>query len=517
MDSIIAPSEWRKSGVANPVISARRWREDCRIFARDVCKVNPDGWQDDFFAAMSMIDVPGKPPPQKKLAMKACKGPGKSFALAIAIWWWMMTRWHPNCIALSITDDNLKTNLWPELARIQQRSWALQQAFFHSGEKIVAKKFEKTWFCNARSFPQNADKTQQANTIAGLHGRHPAVFCDEVGDYPDGVVVAAEAIFSSLVDGKPPDGRLVLAGNPTSTSGPLYRVCEKERQFWWVKEITGDPSDPNRASRIDPGWAQNQIDLWGPDNPWVQVNVYGKFPSVQSNKLLGHEEVQAAANRNLDPKLYQQEPLIMALDVARYGDNESVLCKRQGLMAGWRFRTWRETDLMTLADQVTQEVVAAKPAAFFVDGSGLGGGLVDRLRQLGTNVIPVDFGGGPMDARYANRRAEMWWKMAQWLKQGAEIPDDIQLKSELTAPTFQFKEVGKATKFVIESKKEMKERGVASPDKADALALTFAAPVFSPVQHMLQTLGMDGDTYRRVTREKIIGGTEADWDPYGGA
>jgi phage terminase large subunit len=442
------------------------------------------------------------------LAIKSCKGPGKSFALAVAIFWWLFTRWHANVAVMSITEDNLKQNLWRELSLVYRRSWALQQAFHMSSEQITAKKYELSWFAKRRSFPQNADKKQQDNVIAGLHGRHPAVFCDEAGSYPDGVVVAAEAIFNTLTDGKPVDARLAIAGNPTSTEGPLYRVCTRDREHWWVKEITGDPRDPHRAKRIDPVEAQRQIDLWGEDHDFVRVNILGRFPRTQSNKLLGPEDVAEAAGREPDPS-YLQDPVVMGLDVARYGDDESVLFRRQGRMA-FRPLVWRETDLMTLADQVCNEVTLRRPGALFVDQTGVGGGVVDRLRQLGVNVVTVDFGGTPIDAeRFLNRRSEMWWRMADWVKNGGCIPDDMVLRDELVSPIFEFREVGKATKFVLESKKDMRARGVGSTNRADGLGLTFASPVYVTPSVMQVT----DDAYRPV-RAKIIGGTEeGDWNP----
>jgi hypothetical protein len=170
-------------------------------------------------------------------------------------WWWLFTRWHANGVAMSITGDNLRDNLWKEFAILQAQAPMLGNYFAHRGERIECKEHPKDWWISARSFPQNADKTQQANTLAGLHGRHPLVICDEAGDYPDGVVVAAEAVLASLVDGQPPDGRIIIAGNPTSTEGPLYRVTKKDRARWWVYEITSDPATPTgRRAWTRRGW-----------------------------------------------------------------------------------------------------------------------------------------------------------------------------------------------------------------------------------------------------------------------
>jgi hypothetical protein len=462
-------------------------------FIKEVCNGEPDPWQKEYLEALAT---------RKKLALKACKGPGKSRAIAWSIWWWLFTRKHSNVVCMSITGDNLRDNLWAELARVQNEAPLLKQFFEHKGERIEAKESPKTWWCSARSFPQNADKSQQANTIAGMHGKYPMIACDEVGDYPDGVIVAAEAIFANDVD-----ARLVIAGNPTQTEGPLYRVCTRDRYDWWVKEITGDPDDPARASRISLEWARKMINDWGRDNDWVKVNVFGQFPSAQSNKLLGPDEVHRAMQNKLPESHYGQDPIIMGLDVARFGDNASVLFRRQGKMA-FKPMEWREMDLMSLADQVMRVYLEYRPAAFFIDQVGVGGGVVDRLRQLGAQVIPVDSGGKPIEERFYDRRAEMWWTMAEWIKQGACLPFDSQMVSELLAPNFDFTKTGRATKFKLESKKDLVKRGQPSPDHADALALTFAAPVFSPLTQM-QVLD---DTF--PTHRPINGGTEVEWDPF---
>lgn len=494
-----------KAGVRDEQMA--RWRADCRVFAREVCFVTPDRWQDLFFAAISGTHI--DPTAKRMMALKACKGPGKSFALAVSGWWWMLTRWHVNGIAMSITEKNLRDNLWAEFARILGRSPLLQTFFVHRGERLEAKDatLAKTWWISARSFPQEADSSTQNKTIAGLHGRHPIVICDEVGDYPDGVVVAAEAILSSLVDGKPPDGRVLLAGNPTSTEGPLYRVTKKDRQRWWVYEITSDPEDPNRTPRVDPEWVNDQIRVWGRDSDFIKVNILGQFPSQQANKLLGPDQALEAVGRHPDAS-YEDEPLILGVDVARYGDALSVLFARQGSMS-WKPRIWRSLDLMTLADQIAQEYVNRHPDAVFVDQAGVGGGLLDRIRQLGIPAIGIDFGGSAMDQRFADRRSEMWWNMAEWVKRRGTIPDDLQLRSELCSPNYEFVVQGKTTKFKLESKLDMKRRGVASPDMADALALTFAAPVVAQ-----RRSAKFGAPVMGVSIGKLRGGTEEEWDPF---
>jgi hypothetical protein len=166
---------------------------------------------------------------------------------------------------------------------------------------------------------------------------------------------------------------------------------------------------------------------------------------------------------------------VMGVDVARYGNDRSAICKRQGLRC-CPIRAINHMDNMTFAGIVAEEINAFKPDAVFVD-AGRGEGVIDRLRQLRYQVMEINFGGRALDPKkYENRRVEMWDKMREWIVQGGAIPNDNELKSELSSPTYMFDAHGRK---VLESKEKIKERGLRSPDLADSLALTFAAAVAS--------------------------------------
>lgn len=448
----------------------RKWREDPCEFVRVQFKAEPDIWQAEVLNALCL---------NQRVAMKACKGPGKSCVESWAIWWFLAMYPHAKILATSITGDNLRDNLWAELAFWQKKSRLLSTQFAWNVERITHKDHPETWFCSARTWSKQADKAQQANTLAGHHGEYTMIVIDEVGDIPAGVVSAADA---SLSTGKV--NRIMMAGNPTRTEGPLYDACTTQRHLWWVKEITGDPNAPDRAPRISKEWAQQQIDLWGRDHPWVMVNVLGKFPPVQSDKLLGPDDVAAATQRSFREAEYLFEPLVLGVDVARFGDDRSVAIARQGRMAR-RPTVFRNMDLMELAQQVARLYwdMTPQPQIIFVDETGIGSGVVDRLRQLGLPVLGINFSSKPRDPRFADKRSEMWWDMASWVRgrngpeTGANIPNDPDLMFELAAPSYYFTNT---SKLKLESKDEMKKRGVASPDVADALALTFAEQVVAP-------------------------------------
>lgn len=467
----------------------RRWREDPRVYARECLQLQPDEWQDEVLDAART---------NLRIALKASKGPGKSFILAVLMWWFLTTRPHPKVVATSITGDNLHDGLWTELSLLQQRSPFLKAAFRWSSTRIVSVDHPETWWMSARTWPKGGDATQQADTLAGVHADHVMFVLDEAGGIPDAVAAAAEG---GLANADLTQGRTALfaiAGNPSHLEGPLFRACTTERALWWVKEISGDPDDPKRAPRVSIEWARAQIAKYGRDNPYVLLNVFGRFPPASANSLFGPDAVSAAMRLVLPPAVYSREVKVMGVDVARHGDDRTVIALRQGRVV-YQPKVLRNLDTMQVAGQVAIAFEKHKPDALFVDAATFGMGVVDRLAQLGFPVVGVDFGGKPVThTKYRNRRAEMWWLFAEWVQAGGALPDMPELVAELTTPTYKFDE---NSHIQLEKKADIKKRTGVSPDIADAIALTFAAPVaHRDIRESLKT--------RHVT------GKAADYDPY---
>ena len=199
------------------------------------------------------------------------------------------------------------------------------------------------------------------------------------------------------------------------------------------------------------------------------------FSASVDNVLITIDLVSKGASRLLNDSDVRGAPKIMGIDVARFGDDRSVIFKRQGLWAK-EPRVIEKMDNMTFAGIVGYEIDQFQPDGVFID-SGRGEGVIDRLRQLGYRVMEVNFGSRATDGeRYNNKRTEMWDKMREWLEAGGAIPNNSDLKTELSSPTYSFDAQGRQC---LESKDKLKERGLRSPDMADALALTFAFPVQS--------------------------------------
>jgi hypothetical protein len=441
----------------------KRWREDPISFVREELHAEPDPWQAEVLRAF---------PHNERLAMKACKGPGKTTILSWMCWNFLATRPHPKIAATSITKDNLDDGLWPEMAKWQNESKFLQQAFIWQKTRIFSKQHPETWWMSARSWAKTADQTQQANTLAGLHADYLLFVLDEAGGIPDAVMAAAEAGLSTIGG----EHKIVIAGNPTHLEGPLYRAATTERHMWFIVEITGDPEDPMRAPRISKQWALDQIEKYGRDNPWVMVNVFGQFPPSSINSLLGVDEVTAAMKRHLTEDQFQWAQKRLGIDVARFGDDRTVIFPRQGL-ASFHPIVMRHARDTAASVEIANKVMFEKnkfgsEIEFFDDTVGWAHGAIDVMRSSGHSPVGVAFNGKATDPRYFNKRAEMWMLMAQWVQHGGALPPIPELVRELTAPTYTFAQ----GKFQLEAKDQIKLRLGFSPDLGDGLALTFAIP-----------------------------------------
>lgn len=452
----------------------RRWREHPDAFVREQFGIEPDLWQLEALRAFA-------DPTKQRLSLQACAGPGKTTVLAWCGWNFLSCYAekgeHPKGAAVSITSDNLKDNLWPEFAKWQGRSAFLQQAFTWNKERIVANDHPETWFLSARSWPKSATAEEQGKTLSGLHSKFVLALIDESGAIPVTVLRAAEQALSNCVFGK-----ILQAGNPISLEGMLYAAATTLAAQWDIIRVTGDPDDPMRSPRIDKEWAQRQIDTYGRDNPWVMSYILGKFPPSSLNSLLGPEDVMAAMQRHLDAAVYSWAQARLGVDVARYGDDRTVIFPRQGKRAFLPkiMRHARDSAVSTdIATAVLAERNKYGEAPIIMDATGgWAAGASDVLRAMNANQAPINvqFHAQGFDRRYKNRRAEMWFEMAEWVKAGGWLPNIPELIAELSTPTYTFVN----GMFQLEPKDQVKERLGRSPDLADALALTFGVPEVVP-------------------------------------
>lgn len=298
------------------------------------------------------------------------------------------------------------------------------------------------------------------------------------GIYLDGVVIDepadmklshlwAEVIRPTLADR---GGWAVFTGTPRGLD-PFYELYQMgmAQPEWYTTLRTVDDTgaiSPEELALARAAMSEAQF----------RQEFYCDFTASRDDVFIPLSIVQPAQGRYRDPSTLAGAPVVLGYDFARFGDDESVGMKRQGL-AAWMIRAMRHVDTMTMAGHVVQDIVNHEPAAVFIDEGVPGEAVIDRLRQLGYGrlVIPVSFGSASSTPHYRNKRAEMWGAMKQWLIDGGAIPPDPRLAMQISAPLYDFDE---ANRVRLEKKADMKDkRGLPSPDRADALAVTFAHPV----------------------------------------
>lgn len=273
----------------------------------------------------------------------------------------------------------------------------------------------------------------------------------------------------------------------------IVRACLSDRKGWCV--FMGTVRGMNWTSETyfkalkDPAWTAHKLTIYETDAlpPEEIESVRGMMPESAFKReylcdfnaavddiLLSFDEVETATRRSYMAGDFQHAAKVIGVDVARQGDDSTVVIRRQGLMV-WEPKSYQIPNVMEVADKVAFEINEWKPDAVFVDGTGgYGAGVIDRLRQLGHRVIEVQFSASPSDPKFLNKRAEMWWDMAQAVKANLQIPNHKQLKEDLCTPTYGFNLANKQT---LESKDAIKARGLPSPDCGDALAVTYASKV----------------------------------------
>ena len=264
----------------------------------------------------------------------------------------------------------------------------------------------------------------------------------------------------------------LCCGNPLHSVGRFRDCFERYSHRWVTRHISSlDVSFTNKAE------LQRWIDDYGADSDFVRTRVLGQFPRVGSTQFISPELVDEAMRRELEPS--RSDPLVIGVDVARFGEDKSVIYPRRGMDArSFLPLVFSGIPLDKLEDHIVAFCNANRVAQIHVDGTGVGGGLVDHLRRRGYLVIDVQFGARADQmidgTKYANRRAEIWGLMRAALRHLC-LPPSQELRAELSGPEYSFSRMSDA--ILLEPKDAMRRRGVPSPDLADALACTFAAEI----------------------------------------
>jgi len=406
-----------------------------------------------------------------RLAIASGRGIGKSALVSWLTIWMLSTRIGSTTIVSANSEAQLRSVTWAEITKWLAMS--LNSHWFEiAATRIMPakwltelverdlKKGTRYWSVEGRLWSE-----ENPDAYAGVHNFDGVMLIfDEASGIPDSIWSVSDGFFTENT----PHRFHLAFSNPRRNTGYFYETFHSKRAFWQTRVI-----DARDVEGTDKNLYQRIIDEYGPDSYQASVEVYGNFPSEGDDQFIGSTLVDDAMKRT--PARDATAPIVIGVDPARFGADATVIAVRQGRDI-LELRRHRGADTMEVAGHVIDAIEEFKPALVCIDEGGLGAGVVDRLKEQRYKIRGVNFGNKAKNqTMWGNKRAEMWGAMRDWLKTG-HIPTDRFLKTDLISP--RTKPDSKGTLF-LESKKDMKARGLASPDAADAIAVTFAFPVAS--------------------------------------
>lgn len=406
-----------------------------------------DDWQKDLLKAIARGE--------RRISVRAGHGVGKTACLAWAAIWFMLTRYPQKTVLTAPTASQLFDALFSEI-----RSWinelpeVLRGTLEMFSDSIRLKRDPDGSFMSART--SSADKPE---ALQGVHSENVLLICDEASAIPEAVFESAAGSMSGH------EACTVLLGNPTRNSGLFHRTHHQLKPFWYTMHVSC-----LGCIRVSSDFVAQIRETYGENSNAYRVRVLGEFALHEDDVLIAADLVDSAMDRDItvDPI----EPLIYGVDVARFGNDRSVLIKRKGSVV-LEIKRWHSADLMETTGRVAHEANLDHPSEINVDSIGLGSGVADRLRELGHNVRDVNVSeASALNPSAYRLRDELWVSVKDWLgTRACKLPKDDSLREELCAPTYGFASNGK---LKVEDKVLTKKRIGRSPDIADALCMTFA-------------------------------------------
>ncbi|MBU8921284.1 MAG: hypothetical protein KOO63_05645 [Bacteroidales bacterium] len=385
--------------------------------------------------------------------------------VAWIILWFMSTRTPIKAVVTANTKMQLTDKTWMELSKWHQM--VINQHWFEwTATKFRAIEHPTTHFMTAAPWSK-----QNTEAFAGTHEENVLMIFDEASAIDDKIWEVASGAMTTT-------GSIwICFGNPTRNVGRFRACWTKFRKRWVTFKV-----DSRTAKKAEKQLIQEWIDDYGEDSDFVRVRVKGEFPRASSMQFIALDWVEEARKRKLDYDLYKDSPIVIGVDVARFGDDRTVIVIRQGLRI-LEIREYRELDNMTIVSLVQDAEDEYGADAVFIDETGPGTGVIDRGRQLKCRWFSVVAGSRSSKKKYFNKRAEMWGNMREWLKtadlSGLEQREYDYLETDLTSIEYGF---SVADKIQLERKEHMKARELDSPDFGDALAQTFAFRI-KPVEY----------------------------------
>lgn len=443
-----------------------------RLRDRFAVEYGPDEWAASFLEDLG-AEVLQRPfdrvsaVPAVRMAVASGHSIGKTVVQSWIMLWTMATRENCRGVATSTTSAQLATRLWPEM-----QTWLKQSLVGHwfdcntarNNMRLFHREHPEVWrFDGATAAPENSE------AFAGLHNATSSTvfLLDEASGIDTRIWRAIEG---SMVDGAP---LLVATGNPLRRDGEFFRVFSDQAHRWNLRHV-----DSRQAHLTNKAQIAEWLADWGEDSDFFKCRVRGLFPAQSLGQFISADAVAQAQARDAGRPPFT-EGAILGCDVARFGNDASTIATRIGRDArSFPLRAFRGLDTRQFAMEIARwanelRMLFRLPRVLIcVDGIGVGAGVVDTLRAMGFDVVDVQAAGRARDERkHANVRAELWSDMRDWLIAGGLLGDDEELAEDLTAPDFLFDLRGR---IQVEKKDAIRARLGRSPDRADALALTFA-------------------------------------------
>jgi|HubBroStandDraft_6_1064221.scaffolds.fasta_scaffold36430_4 hypothetical protein len=385
---------------------------------------------------------------------------GKTALISMIINWGMSTCEDCKIVVTASTAGQLDTKTVPEVQKwIRMAANSHWWDVFATSIRVKDPNRESQWRTDFIPW-----SIQRADAFQGLHNlrKRIIVIFDEASGIAPKIYEATQGV---LLD-EDTEILWIAFGNPTQNSGPFADIFGKNKHRWKTRHIDSRKVEGTNKEQI-----QRWIEDYGEDSDFVRVRVRGEFPRAASNQFIPSDIV--AECRKYKAQGWEQFPKILGVDVARFGDDQTVLFLRQGRRTCVLLKT-RGLSTAQVTDRVIDFIEREEIDAVVVDSDGIGAPVYDQLVARGYSRKCHEFHGGqPANDRnaYFNRRAEIWGLLRDALKAGLEIPDDPELESDLTGPQYGF---SSGQQVQLEKKDDMKKRGLASPDMGDALAMTFA-------------------------------------------
>lgn len=432
-----------------------RFAKDPVGFCLIVLGVVLDQWQSEAMQAIANG--------QRRISIRSGHGVGKSAFVALLCVWALCVHANVKIVITAPSGPQLYDGLFAEV-----KMWlgilppGIRNLFDVKTDRIELRAAPESVFLSVRtSRAENPEALQGVHADAGL----VLLIADEASGIPESVFEAASGSMSGH------NCATVLLGNPTRGSGFFFDTHHRLREMWLTMRVSCLDS-----ARVSADYIEDMKARYGEDSNAYRVRVLGEFPRAEDDTLISYELASAAMTRDVlwTPTTSDR---YWGVDLARYGNDASALCKRFGSVIPEPVKVWKGVDLMQSVAIVRNEwdTTAAdqRPQEIFADVIGLGAGFVDRARELGLPVRGINVSETPSyGSNCLNLRAELWNEGKKWLeRRDCRIEGDEDLIAELTTPRYKFNAQGK---LQIESKDEMKKRGLASPNRADAFLLTFA-------------------------------------------